>query len=45
MDPDYAAMRKTHKSDVAKAFASAGTEPVSLNKAAVFEQLAPTPLS
>lgn len=45
MDPDYVAMRKTHKTDVAKAFAAAGLEPASLNKAAVFEQLAPVPLS
>lgn len=45
MDPDYAAMQKLHKDDVAKAFATAGTEPVSLNKAAVFEQLAPVPVS
>ena len=45
MDPDYAAMQKLHKDDVAKAFAAAGTEPVSLNKAAVFEQLAPVPVS
>lgn len=45
MDPDYAAMQKLHKDDVAKTFATAGTEPVSLNKAAVFEQLAPVPVS
>lgn len=45
MDPDYAAMQKLHKDDVAKAFATAGTEPVSLNQAAVFEQLAPVPVS
>jgi SPP1 gp7 family putative phage head morphogenesis protein len=45
MDPDYAAMQKLHKDDVAKTFATAGTELVSLNKAAVFEQLAPVPVS
>jgi SPP1 gp7 family putative phage head morphogenesis protein len=45
MDPDYATMQKTHKDDVAKTFATAGTELVSLNKAAVFEQLAPVPVS
>lgn len=45
MDPDYVAMRKTHKSEVSKALAKAGVEPAALNKAAVFEQLAPTPLS
>ena len=45
MDPDYAAMQKTHKREVQQAFLNASTEPVSLNKAAVFEQLAPVPLS
>lgn len=45
MDPDYAAMQKTHKREVQQAFINAGTEPVSLNKAAVFEQIAPVPLS
>ncbi|NBT76434.1 MAG: hypothetical protein EBT15_10815 [Betaproteobacteria bacterium] len=45
IDPDYAAMRESHQRDVAKAFTSINTEPASLNKAAVFEQLAPTPVS
>ena len=45
MDPDYAAMQKTHKREVQQAFVNTSTEPVSLNKAAVFEQLAPVPLS
>lgn len=45
MDPDYAAMQRTHKREVQEAFTRSGTEPVSLNKAAVFEQLAPVPLS
>lgn len=44
MDPDYAAMQKTHKREVQQAFINTSTEPVSLNKAAVFEQLAPVPL-
>jgi SPP1 gp7 family putative phage head morphogenesis protein len=45
MDPDYAAMQRMHKREVQEAFTRSGTEPVSLNKAAVFEQLAPVPLS
>ena len=45
MDPDYAAMQKTHKREVQQAFINTSTEPVSLNKAAVFEQIAPVPLS
>lgn len=45
MDPDYAAMRQTHKQEVDKAFNSSGQSPVSLNKAAIFEHLAPTPVS
>lgn len=44
LDPDYVAMQKTHQRDVAAAFAQTSTEPVSLNKAAVFEQIAPVPL-
>jgi len=44
MDPDYAAMQKTHKREVQEAFTASSTEPVSLNKAAVFEQIAPVPL-
>lgn len=45
MDPDYAAMQRTHKREVQQAFTAASTEPVSLNKAAVFEQIAPVPVS
>lgn len=45
MDPDYADMRKAHKSEVAQAVKRLGNQPVSLNKAAVFEQIAPVPLS
>ena len=44
IDPDYAAMRDTHQRDVAKTLAQTSTEPVSLNKAGVFEQIAPVPL-
>lgn len=44
IDPDYAAMQKTHQREVAEALAQSSTEPVSLNKAAVFEQIAPVPL-
>lgn len=45
MDPDYADMRKAHKSEVAQAVKRLGDQPVSLNKAAVFEQIAPVPVS
>lgn len=45
MDPDYADMRKAHKNEVAQAVKRLGDQPVSLNKAAVFEQIAPVPLS
>lgn len=45
MDPDYADMRKAHKSEVAQAGKRLGDQPVSLNKAAVFEQIAPVPVS
>jgi SPP1 gp7 family putative phage head morphogenesis protein len=45
MDPDYANMRKAHKSEVAQAVKRLGDQPVSLNKAAVFEQIAPVPVS
>lgn len=44
IDPEYAAMQKTHQREVAQALAQTSPEPVSLNKAAVFEQFAPTPL-
>jgi SPP1 gp7 family putative phage head morphogenesis protein len=46
MDPDYAAMRDLHKQEVTAALQRTGTtELASLNRAAVFEQLAPVPLS
>ena len=45
MDPNYADMRKAHKKEVEQAVQRLGTAPVSLNKAAVFEQIAPVPLS
>lgn len=45
MDPNYADMRKAHKNEVAQAVKRLGDQPVSLNKAAVFEQIAPVPLS
>lgn len=45
MDPDYADMRKAHKKEVAQAVKRLGDQPVSLNKAAVFEQIAPVPVS
>jgi len=44
LDPDYAAMQKTHQREVARALATSTREPVSLNKAGVFEQIAPIPL-
>lgn len=45
IDSDYAAQRARHARDVAKAFARVSPEPVNLNRAAVFEQLAPTPVT
>lgn len=45
MDPDYADMRKAHKKEVEQAVQRLSNAPVSLNKAAVFEQIAPVPLS
>ncbi len=44
LDPDYAAMQKSHQRDVARALEATRIEPVALNKAAVFEQIAPVPL-
>lgn len=44
IDPDYAAMRDTHQREVAQALAANGVRPASLNKAAVFEQIAPIPV-
>lgn len=45
MDPDYARTRERHRREVLRAFRSTGQEPLSLNKASVFEQLAPVPLT
>lgn len=45
MDPEYAAQGQRHATEVAKAVKSAGIQPESLNRAAVFEQIAPTPLA
>ena len=42
MDPSYATMQKTHKSEVSRAVR---LEPGALNRAAVFEQVAPTPIA
>ena len=44
IDPDYASMQKTHQREVARTLATSTPEPVSLNKAGVFEQIAPVPL-
>lgn len=45
MDPDYAASRQRHQREVESAVDRIRTEGVSLNRAAVFEQFAPTPVS
>lgn len=45
IDPEYAASRERHRKEVKQAFKTTGLKPVSLNQAAVFEQLAPVPLS
>ena len=45
IDSDYAAQRESHAKEVAKAYTRVSTEPVNLNRAAVFEQFAPTPVS
>ena len=42
-DPTYAAKRDRHHKEVASALRANNIKPVDLNKAAVFEQLAPTP--
>lgn len=42
IDPEYAAQRESHQADVDKV---APPEPVNLNRAAVFERTAPTPVS
>ena len=44
MDPDYAASRERHRDEVRDAQARVAASGVSLNKAAVFEQIAPVPL-
>ena len=44
MDPDYAASRERHREEVRDAQARVASSGVSLNKAAVFEQIAPVPL-
>lgn len=44
MDPDYAASRERHRAEVRDAQARVASSGVSLNKAAVFEQIAPVPL-
>ena len=44
IDRNYANQRERHATEVAKAFAKVSPEPVDLNRAAVFEQLAPTPV-
>lgn len=45
MDPEYAAQRQRHADDIRKAYKQISNEPVNLNRAAVFEQLAPTPIA
>jgi len=45
MDPDYAASRERHRDEVRDAQARVSASGVSLNRAAVFEQIAPTPVS
>jgi hypothetical protein len=45
MDPDYAASRQRHMREVDTAVKRLRTKGVSLNRAAVFEQFAPTPVS
>jgi len=46
MDPDYTAKRAKHSKEVAQAIGKNGTtEAVNLSRAAVFEQVAPTPVS
>lgn len=45
MNPDYAASRQRHQREVESAVERIRTEGVSLNRAAVFEQFAPTPVS
>lgn len=44
MDPDYANQRERHTREVNEAFSRLSNEPINLNKAAVFEQVAPIPV-
>jgi SPP1 gp7 family putative phage head morphogenesis protein len=44
IDADYAAQRERHAREVAKAFSRLSPEPAALNRAAVFEQIAPIPV-
>lgn len=44
MDAAYAAQRSSHQRDVAAAVARHGLDPSALNRAAVFEQIAPIPV-
>ncbi len=45
IDPEYAAQRQRHADDIRKAYKRLSNEPVNLNRAAIFEQLAPTPVA
>lgn len=45
IDPEYATQRQRHADDIRKAYKRLSNEPVNLNRAAVFEQLAPTPVA
>lgn len=45
IDPNYAESRERHSREVTKALQKHSSQPVSLNRAAVFEQIAPVPLS
>jgi SPP1 gp7 family putative phage head morphogenesis protein len=44
MDHDYARQRQRHADEIRKAYKRVSSEPVNLNRAAVFEQLAPKPV-
>ena len=45
IDPNYAESRERHSREVTKALQKHSSQPVSLNRAAVFEQIAPVPLA
>jgi SPP1 gp7 family putative phage head morphogenesis protein len=45
MDPEYAGQRQRHADEIRKAYKQLSKEPANLNRAAVFEQLAPTPVA